>query len=72
MTERLHQKTYKLFIGGPFRSESGRTYEAEGQNVARASRKTSVTRCAPPVGVAEVGRHDGLQPGPGSLSPGRD
>jgi acyl-CoA reductase-like NAD-dependent aldehyde dehydrogenase len=34
------QKTYKLFIGGAFpRSESGRTYEAEGQNVARASRK---------------------------------
>jgi acyl-CoA reductase-like NAD-dependent aldehyde dehydrogenase len=34
------KKTYKLFIGGEFpRSESGRTYEAEGQNVARASRK---------------------------------
>ena len=34
------RKTYKLFIGGAFpRSESGRTYEAEGQNVARASRK---------------------------------
>src|SRR6476619_3468101 len=33
-------KTYKLFIGGAFpRSESGRTYEAEGQNVARASSK---------------------------------
>jgi acyl-CoA reductase-like NAD-dependent aldehyde dehydrogenase len=33
-------KTYKLYIGGKFpRSESGRTYEAEGQNVARASRK---------------------------------
>src|SRR6478609_2622378 len=40
-TERLPvKKTYKLFIGGDFpRSESGRTYEAEGQNVARASRK---------------------------------
>jgi acyl-CoA reductase-like NAD-dependent aldehyde dehydrogenase len=40
-TERLPvRKTYKLFIGGEFpRSESGRTYEAEGQNVARASRK---------------------------------
>jgi len=39
--QRLHvRKTYKLFIGGAFpRSESGRTYEAEGQNVARASRK---------------------------------
>jgi len=34
------KKTYKLFIGGGFpRSESGRTYDAEGQNVARASRK---------------------------------
>jgi acyl-CoA reductase-like NAD-dependent aldehyde dehydrogenase len=34
------KKTYKLFIGGAFpRSESGRTYLAEGQNVARASRK---------------------------------
>jgi acyl-CoA reductase-like NAD-dependent aldehyde dehydrogenase len=34
------QKTFKLFIGGAFpRSESGRTYLAEGANVARASRK---------------------------------
>ena len=34
------KKTYKLFIGGAFpRSVSGRTYVAEGQNVARASRK---------------------------------
>src|SRR5919205_3055712 len=34
------RKTYKLFVGGAFpRSESGRTYEAERQNVARASRK---------------------------------
>ena len=34
------RKTYKLFVGGAFpRSESGRTYGAEGQNVARASRK---------------------------------
>lgn len=41
MTERLPvRKTVKLFVGGAFpRSESGRTYEAEGQNVARASRK---------------------------------
>jgi acyl-CoA reductase-like NAD-dependent aldehyde dehydrogenase len=41
MSSRLPvRKTYKLFIGGTFpRSESGRTYEAEGQNVARASRK---------------------------------
>ena len=34
------RKTYKLYIGGAFpRSESGRTYEADGQNVAHASRK---------------------------------
>jgi acyl-CoA reductase-like NAD-dependent aldehyde dehydrogenase len=34
------KKTYKLFIGGAFpRSESGRTYESQDQNVARASRK---------------------------------
>jgi len=34
------RKTYKLYVGGAFpRSESGRTYGAEGQNVARASRK---------------------------------
>jgi acyl-CoA reductase-like NAD-dependent aldehyde dehydrogenase len=34
------RKTYKLYIGGAFpRSESGRTYEAQDQNVARASRK---------------------------------
>ena len=41
VSERLPvKKTYKLFIGGSFpRSESGRTYDAEGQNVARASRK---------------------------------
>jgi acyl-CoA reductase-like NAD-dependent aldehyde dehydrogenase len=41
MKDRLPvRKTYKLFVGGAFpRSESGRTYAAEGQNVARASRK---------------------------------
>ena len=41
MSNRLPiRKTYKLFVGGAFpRSESGRTYEAQGQNVARASRK---------------------------------
>jgi len=33
-------KTYKLYVDGKFpRSESGRTYEVEGANVARASRK---------------------------------
>ncbi|MFB9331390.1 aldehyde dehydrogenase family protein [Actinoplanes octamycinicus] len=34
------RKTYKLYIGGKFpRSESGRTYVADGDNVALASRK---------------------------------
>jgi len=48
------RKTYKLFVGGAFpRSESGRTYEAQGQNVARASRKdlrdaVSAARAAQP------------------------
>ena len=40
MTRGPVQKTYKLSGGGAVpRSESGRTFEAEGQNVARASRK---------------------------------
>ena len=41
MSDRLPVlKTYKLFVGGAFpRSESGRTLEVEGYNVARASRK---------------------------------
>jgi acyl-CoA reductase-like NAD-dependent aldehyde dehydrogenase len=34
------KKTYKLYVGGSFpRSESGRSYEAEGANVALASKK---------------------------------
>ena len=40
MTRLEVKKTYKLYVGGAFpRSESGRTYEIEGANVARASRK---------------------------------
>ena len=40
MTRLPVKKTYKLYIAGAFpRSESGRTYLADGQNVARASRK---------------------------------
>ena len=40
MTRLDVRKTHKLYIGGAFpRSESGRTYLAEGQNVARGSRK---------------------------------
>ena len=47
MTRLAVQKTYKLYLGGAFpRSESGRTYEAEGHNVARASRKDA--RATPP------------------------
>jgi acyl-CoA reductase-like NAD-dependent aldehyde dehydrogenase len=34
------KKTYKLYVGGAFpRSESGRTFEVQGANVARGSRK---------------------------------
>jgi acyl-CoA reductase-like NAD-dependent aldehyde dehydrogenase len=41
LSERLSvRKTYKLFIGGAFpRSESGRTYQVDGDNVVLASRK---------------------------------
>jgi acyl-CoA reductase-like NAD-dependent aldehyde dehydrogenase len=40
MTRVPVKKTYKLYIAGAFpRSESGRTFEAAGHNVARASRK---------------------------------
>jgi acyl-CoA reductase-like NAD-dependent aldehyde dehydrogenase len=40
MTRLPVKKTYKLYLGGAFpRSESGRSYEAEGANVARASKK---------------------------------
>ena len=40
MTRLPVAKTYKLFIGGAFpRSESGRTFELEGHNVALGSRK---------------------------------
>jgi len=53
------RKTYKLFIGGAFpRSESGRTYGAQGCNVARASRKdardaVSAARAAQPRWAAQ-------------------
>jgi acyl-CoA reductase-like NAD-dependent aldehyde dehydrogenase len=40
MTRLPVKKTYKLYVGGAFpRSESGRSYEAQGHNVARGSRK---------------------------------
>ena len=68
------KKTYKLYIGGAFpRSESGRTYEAQGQNVARASRKdvrdAVVGRARR---AAEVGVRDRVQPRPGALPHRRD
>jgi acyl-CoA reductase-like NAD-dependent aldehyde dehydrogenase len=53
------RKTYKLFIGGAFRrSESGRTYELAGHNVARASPKdardaVSAARAAQPGWAAQ-------------------
>ena len=68
------KKTYKLFIGGAFpRSESGRTYEAEGQNIAHASRKdvrdaVRAARARP----ARLGGGDRVQPRPGALPPRRD
>jgi len=52
------RKTYKLYIGGAFpRSESGRTYEAEGANVARGSRKDirDAVRIARQAGAAWAG-----------------
>jgi acyl-CoA reductase-like NAD-dependent aldehyde dehydrogenase len=41
LSDRLSvRKTYKLYIGGAFpRSESGRTYQVDGDNVVLASRK---------------------------------
>ena len=52
------RKTYKLFIGGEFpRSESGRTYEAEGQNVApRLAQGRRATRSAPRGARSRSGR----------------
>ena len=65
MAERLPvKKTYKLYIGGDFpRSESGRTYEAQGQNVARASRKDvrDAVRVARPA-FEKWSAHDRVQP----------
>ena len=55
------KKTYKLYIGGAFpRSESGRTYEAQGQNVARGSRKDA--RDAVVAARGAVGKWSGMTP----------
>ena len=74
MADRLPvKKTYKLYIGGAFpRSESGRTYEAEGQNVARASRKDvrDAVRAARD-GYGEVVGDDRVQPRTGALPASR-
>jgi acyl-CoA reductase-like NAD-dependent aldehyde dehydrogenase len=60
MSDRLPvKKTYKLYVGGAFpRSESGRTYEAEGQNVARGSRKDA--RDAVVAARGAVGKWSGM------------
>ena len=59
MTRVPVRKTYKLYLGGAFpRSESGRTYEAEGHNVARASRKD--LRDAVRAARGAVGKWSGL------------
>ena len=51
------QKTYKLYIGGAFpRSESGRTYEAEGVNAPAAPARTSATLSEPPAPHFPSGR----------------
>lgn len=61
MTRLPVKKTYKLFVGGEFpRSESGRTYEAQGQNVARASRKD--VRDAVRAARGAVGKWSGMTP----------
>ncbi len=59
------RKTYKLFIAGGFpRSESGRTYEVAGHNVALASRKDArdavrAARAAQPAWGAATGYNRG-------------
>ena len=59
MTRVPVRKTYKLYLGGAFpRSESGRTYEAEGHNIARASRKD--LRDAVRAARGAVGKWSGL------------
>src|SRR3954447_785595 len=71
MTRLPVKKTYKLYVGGAFpRSESGRTYEAEGQNVARGSRKdvrdaVRAARAAQPrwAAAAADNRRPGAHPG---------
>ena len=68
------RKTYKLYIGGAFpRSESGRTFDAEGHNVARASRKDArdAVRAAR-LGATCVVGDDRVQPRPGALPTRRD
>ena len=63
------KKTYKLYLGGAFpRSESGRTYEVEGANVALASRKDVRDAVRARAGrLARSGRDDCLQPRPGPV-----
>ena len=55
-------KTYKLFIGGAFpRSESGRTYLAEGSNANRTAARTFTHRNTV---LNRLGRAEQLLPAP--------
>ena len=68
------KKTYKLFVGGEFpRSESGRTYEAQGAECRpRLAQGRSRRRQGSARGASGLGRRDRVQPRPGALPPGRD
>ena len=64
----------KLFVGGAFvRSESGRTYEVEGANVALAlPQGPARRRPRRPRRAPRLGRADRVQPRPGALPHRRD
>jgi hypothetical protein len=67
------RKTYKLFVGGAFpRSESGRTLELEGYNVARASRKDARDAVVAARKAFAAWFRNGVQPRSGALPAGRD
>ena len=62
------KKTYKLYVGGAFpRSESGRTFEAEGTTSPARHARTRATPCARARSAPGLVGHDGLQPRPGAL-----
>ena len=69
MTRLPNKKTYKLYVGGAFpRSESGRTYEVDGANVALASRKDPATRSGCPRRIVHVGGDDAYNRGRSSIA----